>query len=171
MRHLILTVLVLFLASSLHAADAPAKPEELKVLDRLVGEWTTQAVSTTINGEPQNIPHTGTAVRKWALDGRIVEEEGVDNSGHKVRVIFTYDAQRKAYRWWYFGSAGGNFENSGQWDAAGQCFNFQFKDENGVTSTATIRFISEDLHEWHSKSTDPAGKVLYEGGGKVMRKK
>lgn len=171
MRYLIVPVLVSFVGLSVCAADAPPKPEELKVLDRLVGEWTTQAVSTTINGQPQNIQHTGTAVRKWALDGRIVEEDGVDNAGHKVRVIFTYDAQRKAYRWWYFGSAGGNFENSGQWDPASQCFNFQIKDENAVTTTATIRFISDDLHEWHSKSIDAAGKVLYEGGGKLMRKK
>lgn len=163
-------VLLVFCTLSLYAADGPPKPEELKVLDRLIGEWTTQATTTTVNGEAQRIEHTGTASRKWALDGRIVEEEGADSTGHKTKVIFTYDAMRKAYRWWYFASSGGNFENSGQWDAASQCFNFQIK-ENGVTSIATIRFINDDLHEWHSKSTDAAGKVLYEGGGKLTRKK
>src|SRR5689334_3347326 len=90
----------------LRAADAPPKPPELKVLDKLVGEWATQITVTVADAKPQNVKTTGTSSRKWALDGRLVEESGKSSDGGEFRTIVTFDANRKAYRMWYFDSTG-----------------------------------------------------------------
>src|SRR6185295_15775653 len=74
------------------AADAPPKPPELKVLDRLVGEWTTQSTVTVADARPQNVKTTGTSSRKWALDGRFVEESLKSSDGDESRTILTFDA-------------------------------------------------------------------------------
>src|SRR4051812_21324388 len=74
------------------AADAPVKPPELKTLDRLVGEWTTATAITVLDAQPVDMKSTGTISRKWALDGRIIEETGLSSAGEQTRVIFTYDA-------------------------------------------------------------------------------
>lgn len=164
-------ILVLLLPLQTRAAEAPSKPPELKVLDKLVGEWTTEGHVTVLDGQPQNLKSTGAATRKWSLDGRIVEEDGKGDDGNSVKVIFTYDAMRKAYRWWYFSNSGICLEFTGQWNDALQTFSFQSDLGNGMIQTASVRFTDQDHQEWASKVIDNTGKVLFDGRGKLTRKK
>src|SRR5205814_1105298 len=120
----------------LRAADAPPKPPELRVLDKLVGEWTTQATVTVADTQPQNVKTTGTSSRKWALDGRFAEESLKSSDGGEARTILTFDANRKAYRLWCFNSTGTSVEMAGQWDEAKQTFSFKADLGNNQTQIA-----------------------------------
>lgn len=173
MCNLIIALFALFLipSSRLRAADAPPKSPELNVLERFVGDWTTEGTVTVLNAQPQDLKTTGTATRKWILDGRLIEESGASSDGTKAKVLFTYDVAKKVYRNWYFSSVGDCFDTSGQWNEATQTFSFRTDLGNGFTQTSTIHFTDADHHEWSSKVTDAAGKVYFEGGGKLKRKK
>jgi hypothetical protein len=155
----------------LHAAEAPPKPAELKVLEKLIGDWTTETTITVLDGQPQNRKVTGTATRKWALGGRIVEESGKSSTGEEIKVIFAYDAGQHAYRCIYFSSDGFIVDGSGPWDEAAQTFSLKADLGNGVTQTSTVHFTGEDAQEWSSKVTDAAGKVWFEGSGILKRRK
>src|SRR5258708_3200130 len=108
-------------ANPLRAAEAPPKPAELKVLEKLIGDWTSETVISVLDAQPQDLKTTGTLTRKWELDGRVVEESGKSSNGEEFKVIFTYDAARHAYRFVYFSSAG-FVDSSGPWDEAAQTF-------------------------------------------------
>ena len=153
------------------AADTPPKPVELKVLEKFVGDWITEGNVTVLDAQPKNLKTTDTATRKWALDGRIVEESGKSSDGNEVKVIFTYDAVRKTHRSWFFSSSGISVDMAGPWDETTQSFSFRTDFGNGFTQIATIHFIDNDNQEWSSKVTDAGGKVYFDGGGKLKRTK
>lgn len=174
MCSLIIALFVLFSISSsrLWAADTPPKPPELKVLERLVGDWTTEATVTALNAQPQNLKTIGTATRKWILDGHFIEESAAASDGNEEgKHIFTYDVAKKVYRMWYFSSSGNTSDTSGQWNEATQTLSFHTDLGNGMTDTAIIHFTDADTHEWSARVTDAAGKVYFEGSGKLKRKK
>ena len=162
---------ILSIPTNLRAADAPPKSPELNVLERFVGDWTTEMTVTVLNAQNQDLKSTGTVTRKWILDGHFIEESGASSDGSTAKVLFTYDVAKKVYRNWYFSSVGDCFDTSGQWNEATQSFSFRTDLGNGVTQTATIHFTDADNHEWSSKVSDAAGKVYFEGGGKLKRKK
>ena len=164
-------VLMFVPAFSMRADGGLPKPPELKTLEAFIGDWTTEATITILGGQPVNLKSTGTATRKWALDGRIVEESGKGSDGNESKVVFTYDVLKKCYRNWYFSSDGYNVDSSGQWDEAAKTFNFSCDLGNGVTQASTIHVTDGDHHEWASKVTDGTGKILFDGGGKLARKK
>ena len=155
----------------LHAAEGPPKPAELKVLEKLIGEWTSETTVTVLDGTPQVVKSTGVATRKWALDGRIVEESAKSSNGTEAKVIFAYNTGEHAYRWVYFSSDGFIVDSSGQWDEAAQKLSLKADLSNGVTQTSTLHFTGDDTQEWTSKVTDAAGKVWFEGSGTLKRKK
>jgi hypothetical protein len=155
----------------LPAAEGPAKPAELKVLEKLIGDWTSETTVTVLDGKPQNTKSTGTLTRKWALGGRVVEESGKGSNGEETKVIFAYDAGQHAYRFVYFDSAGFIVDGSGPWDEGAQTFSLKADLGNGVTQTSTMHFTGGDAQEWSSKVTDSAGKVWFEGSGLLKRTK
>src|SRR5438309_6582090 len=139
LRHCLLLMAAAALLSAgigpLHAAEAPPKPPELKVLEKFIGDWTSETTVTVLDGQPQNTKSTGALTRKWALDGRIVEESGKGSNGGETKVIFAYDANQHAYRFVYFDSAGSIVDGFGPWDEAAQTFSLKADLGNGVTQT------------------------------------
>ncbi len=152
-------------------ADAPPKPVELKVLQRLIGTWNSETWTMPAEWTPKEVHATGTLVREWILDGQFVQETAQHSDGNKDLVIFGWDAQRASYRAWHFNSGGWTGNNPGQWDAAAKKLTFNSGEIDGKTTIATIQFISDDVHEWKATTTDKAGKVYFNGGGKCTRKK
>src|SRR3954468_24288665 len=60
------------------APPAPPKPHELKVLERLLGNWDAVGATTVLDGQPVKLPNAGARTRQWILGGRFVEETGKD---------------------------------------------------------------------------------------------
>ncbi len=168
---LLITLSALLPIQPLRAADAPPNPPELAVLDKFVGEWTTESTVLVLDSKPQNLKTTGTALRKWALNKRIVEETGKSSDGSESRTIFGYDALKKQYRLWFFDSYGTALEMHGDWNDATQTFTLLTELGGGLTQASTVHFPDKDTQEWTSKVSDTANKVYFDGTGKLKRTK
>jgi hypothetical protein len=148
-----------------------AKPDELKVLDRLVGTWTSETVMRVAEWNPKELKITGRLTRAWALDGWFVHETATDSLGVKAEVKFTFDPFRRVYRFWHFNSLGHSSDSTGSWDEKGQTLNMGATLPDGKVSKASIRFVDADTHEWSVKVTDAAGTVFFDASGVVRRAK
>jgi hypothetical protein len=84
---------------------------------------------------------------------------------------WTYDAARKAYRAWYFDSAGTVGESSGTWDENAKALILTTELGNGITATNTTRFVDPDTVEWTYVAKDDKGKVYSSLEGKWTRRK
>ncbi len=162
---------VVFLGAGRAVGQVPAKPAELNVLDRLVGKWDSETFAKVAEWTPMDAKTKGVLVREWVLDGRFVQEKGEHSDNVRALVMFGYDEQKKAYRIWHFSSMGYRSDSTAQWDETTQTLTGRSEGANGITTTATIRFIDQDTHEWRATTKDAAGKVYFDGGGKCTRKK
>lgn len=153
------------------APPATQKPAELKVLERLIGAWDSVSTVKVMDGQPVKLSQAGTVTRRWSLNGWFVEEAGKGENGMEVHVLFTYDVNSQRFKMWYFDSLGTNVDSDGTWDEASHTISWKKDLGNGITQLGTIHFVDPNAHEWTSAVKDGAGKVLWEGAGKVTRKK
>src|SRR5262245_36765285 len=84
------------------AQSGPAKTPELKVLDRLVGQWKDEMIFLV----PKEEPLTATYTNRWVLDGRFLWSEGMSDGKILDIQIMTYEPGKKEYHKWFFGSGG-----------------------------------------------------------------
>jgi hypothetical protein len=66
---LFLLAALFFTSLETASAQAPAKPAELKVLDRLDGKWRYEWESKPTGGDPKESKGSGTSTNEWILDG------------------------------------------------------------------------------------------------------
>jgi hypothetical protein len=162
---------LVFVTAVAQAAEPDAsKPKELQVLDRLVGKWDSESVSRVAEWTPKEGHAKGVLTREWVLNGRYVQEISKQSDADAI-VMFTYDASKKAYRWWLFNSQGTNIETSGKWDEASQILSFSANLDGGLVNSSTIKFIDGDTHQWKATVKDGQGKVYYDGEGTCKRQK
>jgi hypothetical protein len=147
-----------------------AKPPELKILERLIGKWDWETVSKPAEWTPKEVRSKGTLTREWVLGSRFVQEKGGD-ADNPSQCMFTYDAQKKAYRFWLFDSKGTTLELTGQWDDASKTFSWKGDVGNGITTSGPMRFLDDDTIEWQAIAKDKDGKVYHQMEGKLKRKK
>jgi hypothetical protein len=170
-RFLLLTFLLVgVLCVGTRAADGPDKPPELKVLDRLIGTWESDVVAKPAKWTPKEVRTKATLTREWVLKSRFVQEKGGDAQSPTL-CMFSYDVQKKAYRFWMFNSAGSAMELSGQWDEASKSIKWKGEMGNGITSSGPMRFIDADTIHWQLVTRDKAGKMYIHLEGNVTRKK
>jgi hypothetical protein len=174
MNRFVVSLLAFLLAGAFclgtRADDGPAKPPELKVLERLVGTWESDVIAKPAEWTPKEVRTKGTLTREWVLNGRFLQEKGIDEQKPNL-CMFTYDVQKKAFRFWRFDSEGGAMELSGQWDEASKTMLWKAEMGNGLTSIGPMRFIDADTIHWEAVTKDKAGKVYMHLEGKVTRKK
>lgn len=152
------------------AEDAPPKPPEMKVLDRLVGKWESETISKPAEWTPKEVRGKQSITREWVLNGRYIQEKGGDAENPAI-CMFTYDSDKKAYRFWLFSGAGNAMELTGQWDEASKVMTWKGDMGNGITTSGPMRFIDDNTVEWQAIAKDAAGKVYHHMEGKVKRKK
>ena len=162
-----------FVASmALRAYAQPAngdfkQTKEWKALNRYVGKWDNQATVTV--PELKQVRQTPTAA--WILGDRFVQmtEKAADG---EMMYLLTYDQNRRAIRFWLFGSNGFTSTATGSWDEATSTLTLKADDQPpGASGTYTDRFTDDDHHEWRWLFKDAAGKVVFEASGKVTRLK
>ena len=151
------------------AEPAKSKPNELKVLERLLGTWNSESVNRVAEWTPVEARAKGVLAREWVLGGRFLQEKGNHSNGDSV-VMFSFDDEKKLYRSWFFHSDGNTTETKGQWDEGTLTFTF-VSDLNGMKNTSTIKFIDKDTHIWTAVVKDSKGTVFYNGEGKCTRRK
>lgn len=175
MKCLLPTTASLILAVLMHAdvrgQDSSAPPPEMKALERLVGTWDHEQTVKV----PKDTRSTNFVVKgELALGGRFLQEQaGSDDKGKPTGTgMYTYDSNRKTYRYWFFHSSGGYWDSTGTWDEGSQTFTFKGGvGAGGATMTATMRFSDEATLVYSLVTTDPGGKVVYQMEGKAVRQK
>ena len=141
------------------SAIDPQRPAEMKVLDRLVGEWRDE-ITVTIPGTPaQPKKEVQRTQARSILGGRMIEtmttNETTNSNDYSV---LWYDVAAKRYRLWAFLGDGQAFELSGTWNETTQTNAFASSD--GVRFGHTI-FKSDDQHEFRrAPRTRPARSSL-----------
>jgi len=163
-----------FLLSGLPGEAQEATPDpqspELKVLDRFVGSWELDFV---VNMGTGNTKMKADVTTNWILLGRVIQHKFVWSPGDKHGLgFFTYDAEEKAYREWYFDSTGSvpRDVHRGQWDEAAKTLTWKGSSSNGITRTMVNRFIDNDTYEWSLVDKDRSGKVVFENEATAKRK-
>src|SRR5262249_8615688 len=83
MRAALLFLLAALVFPSLETASAqpPAKPAELKVLDRLDGKWRYEWESKPTEQDPKGSKGSGTSTNEWILDGWFQQRKGKADDG------------------------------------------------------------------------------------------
>jgi hypothetical protein len=140
----------------------PKRPAEMRVLDRLVGDWRIEA---TVAGSPKVQARRVKA--ETILGGRFVDviddDEAKKTSDY---VIVWYDAEMKRYRQWVFGGRGDTSELRGSWDDSTKTMTWTSQD--GRTERRWV-FKTDDLCEIRHIVKDPDGKVLSDLSGVSRR--
>ena len=85
--------------------------------------------------------------------------------------MYTYDSNKKTYRYWFFHSSGFSWESTGTWDKSSQTFTFISKPGADATGEMTLRFSDETTFNWSVIFRDAGGKISYHVEGKSVRQK
>jgi hypothetical protein len=146
----------------------PKRPDEMKVLDRLVGEWRNE-VTVTDSAAPDK-PKAQTARAKAAavLGGRFVETiVTCEPDGHNDYSLAWFDPAAKRYRQWLFNGTGGYVvEPTGTWDEAANTLTWTSPD--GRLEGRWV-FKSDDVREFRHIIKTADGKVVNEAAGVSRR--
>ncbi len=140
--------------------------EAHKKLNPLVGSWSCETKMVQAPGAPPQVG-TGTAERKWVLDGRYIYEEvkstmmGMPFSG----IGYTgYDNKEKKYFYTWIDSMGtGMMRETGTADAAGKVFNFSGENYDCMSdkvkkTRSTMEIVDNSKHTVKMFDTGPDGK-------------
>jgi hypothetical protein len=149
--------------------ELPELSPEQHLLDQYLGDWEQAVTLLPAAWTPRQIETTGTYTCTRILDGRFVHQKNLESDGTTHVHLYTYDANRKHYRRWYFNSSGHTSEATGTWDAAANTMTWQADTGNGVTNTAITRFVDADTIEWNVIVKDQDGKLFFHGEGKSTR--
>jgi hypothetical protein len=150
-------------------APAPnAPPPEMKVLEKLVGTWKVEHVGKV----PAAAPFSCIIKARPVLGGRFVEQTG-DVAPEEPNQIgmYTYDSNRRNYRYWFFHSSGFFVDSTGTWNDSSQTLTFTNKPFEGATGIITVHFLDETTYDWSIINKDAGGKVVFHMEGKGVRQK
>jgi hypothetical protein len=140
--------------------------EAHKKLNALVGSWTCESKMFKAPGAPAEVG-TGTAERKWVLDGRYLFEEvkstmmGMPFSGIGYA---GYDNHDKKYFYTWIDSMGtGMWRETGTADAAGKVFNYSGENYDCMSdkvkkTRSTMEIVDNSKQVMKMYDTGPDGK-------------
>jgi len=150
----------------------PAKPAELKVLERFVGTWDCEIVIKPAIWTPEEKREKAVEVNEMSLDGWFLHGSSKTTTGKTNAILMnTYDTAQKKYRIWRFAPGGSCEELTGQWDEATSTLNITTDLGNGITSKAGFHLIDKDHREYHIVAKDSDGKVYMDIQRTVTRRK
>jgi hypothetical protein len=143
----------------------PARPDKMKVLDRLVGEWRNE-ITVSVAG-PDTKVETLRVKAEPILGGRFIEKfETNEATGVSDYTLSWFDTDAKKYRTWFFNHAGSVTEFTGTWDEAAKTLTWNSADGR---LEGRWTFKSDDLREYRHIVKDKDGKVLNEAAGVSRR--
>jgi hypothetical protein len=157
-RAIVLLVAICCLGQQASAAE-PAKPPELKVLERFVGIWDCEIITKAAVWTPDEKREKAVEVNEMALDGWFLHGCSKTRDGKTIAVLMnTYDPAKKKYRIWRF--AGRSCEELiGSWDEKTSTMTITAEAGHGIATKAEFRIIDQDHREYRVLAKDGDGKV------------
>jgi hypothetical protein len=146
----------------------PKRPAEMKVLDRLVGEWRNEIAVTDIAAPDKLKAETARVKAESIVGGRFVESiVTYEPDGHSDYSLAWFDPAVKKYRQWFFNGTGGySFEMTGTWDEAANTLTWTTPE--GRLEGRWV-FKGDDVREFRHLIKAADGKVLNEATGVSRR--
>jgi hypothetical protein len=148
-----------------------AKPAELKVLDRLVGNWQEEEISKPAEWTPKEERTKSTSTTEWVLGGRFVQMKERGNDNLEVVQMITYDVDKKVYRRWRFTSGGTATETTGKWDEDSKTLTWTGTLAKDISFVSRWKMTSKDTMEGAAIAKDGSGKVYLDVASKSTRRK
>ncbi len=146
---------------------APTRPPEMKILDRLVGEWRNEVTVHDVAQPDQSKVQTGRVKVELILGGRFVESIGTSETvDHNDYALAWYDSDAKKYRQWLFNGSGNFIEMTGRWDEAAKTLTWASSDGG---YERRWDFKDDDLHGFWNAIRAADGKVLKSSDGVSRR--
>jgi hypothetical protein len=145
----------------------------LELLNHRIGTWVVKNYQKKAAWTPEARTDTGVETVKWVLDKKFIQGDVIYSDGRKAHWLMNYDPQAKVYRIWHFDSQyvfpRGN--TVGRWDAKAKRMDWKADLGNGVQGKIVDVLEDQDRSEWSLIAHDANGKLMFDGGGKLSRKK
>ena len=168
----LLIAVIFFLAAPSRGAERPA---ELGALERMAGIWDVVVESTQRAGpDGKPIVQKGKAleVMQWALDKSFLAGHSTGESGRPLSMwMWGFDTSTKTYRLWWFGTGGQVTEWAGAYNADTQEFTMRTEAAGGYTSTAVLKFETDNARTQTVTVRDPQGNVTQRMSAKMTRRR
>ncbi|HKB00696.1 MAG TPA: protein kinase [Gemmataceae bacterium] len=143
------------------------RPNQMMVLDRLVGEWRSDLTVTDIAAPDKPKAHVQRTRVESVLGGRVVEVIDTDEAtGGSDYALAWFDADANRYRKWSFGGRGDVNDFAGTWDEAANTLTWTSTDGR---LTGRWTFKGDDLREFRHAVLGPDGKPVSEAVGMSRR--
>ncbi len=138
----------------------PTRPAEMKVLDRLAGEWSSEQTVTDAAAADKPKKQTTRTTAGLILGGRFVEKFVTnETTGTNDYTLIWYDPAAKRYRRWYFADNGQFLELAGTWHDGTKTLAWTATDDTVFVSEV---FQGDDRSEFHITFKDKGGKTVRE---------
>jgi uncharacterized protein (TIGR03067 family) len=145
----------------------PKRPDEMKVLDKLVGEWRNDIRVKNAAIPVQERTEFAQVKAESILGGHFVEmSETIEANNSDDYSLIWFDAAMRQYRQWTFLGSGRSFELRGSWDEATKTLTWQ---ESNNAREGRWVFKSDDLREFHHIGRGAGGSIVFEATGVSRR--
>lgn len=144
------------------AAGPASSPEELKLLDKLVGEWTIRATMKPSLSLPNGGEETITEKNVWVLGGRYLWSRAFNAAGENTSMwIMTYEPNEKSNRVWFFSADGVTGQWRVTWDANSRGFHWRAIDmPPGWIGSGFNRWINDNTWDNQVLIKDDSGRIV-----------
>lgn len=134
----------------------PERPEELALLDPMIGKWSYDIEMTTPESD-KPMKGTGTSEATWEADKWVMIERmkgDIPELGTMYGVsVWAWDPDEKAFRTWWHDSFGGVAYGTARYNAADKTWRTEGKSRSMETgrwtpSEGKMKFVGADTVEW-----------------------
>jgi hypothetical protein len=160
------------LAAAFCVAEERPRAAELDRLASYIGEWD---LTQTVRWKDQpEVVYEGVLIVEWLLDKQFMRfylnSKDEKNPLSSLQIV-GFDAVKRVYRLWSYGSDGVTYDANGEWKAQRKRWEWNGKVSNGLDMTNVDGFIDDDTFEFVTEVFDSAGNRLAECIGRGKRKK
>lgn len=156
-------------ASLARAQDPSEKPAQLDVLNRYVGDWTSDVTSNPAVWTPEEVRLVTSNHAEFILDGwflQIIEVNHVVDDPDKVGkglFLWTYDSVAEQYVSWIFQSSGNGGKSTGRWNPDDAALRFTLA-ESPQDTTAWFQeaFTDDDTIDGHLVFTGNDSRTMFD---------
>lgn len=146
---------------------------EMQELSPMIGVWDETVQNADAPFTPGGQTLTSLTTTTVELGGRYIFESGRwDPPGTDFLSLITYDPAAKEYLSWYFDASGVSTASPrrGQFDPGTQTLTWTSTDAAGNRSVGTNTFVDDDHNEWTMTTRNPAGDVVFDAHGTLVRR-
>jgi hypothetical protein len=154
------------------ATTKPAElSAELKVLDRMLGNWQGTSTNHKTKWTPNEIRETLTESCRRVLGDRFVLNESAASNGAMTLSLNTYDVQQKCYRKWVFGLQGYAGGWLGKWNGVTKTMVWRRDTGKDVTILGESQYLDDKTVAWNVVAKEGADDIVFHMEGRSTRVK